>query len=54
MKEFHLELVGAGLPWEWSRSAHDHNMLVRLGTFPEPAVGAVWGHGEQCPGEVFV
>lgn len=54
MKEFHLNSVGAWPPWEWSRSAHDHDMLVCLGTLPEPAVGAVWGHGKQCPGEVFV
>lgn len=54
MKEFHLDSVGAWLPWEWSRSAHDHDMLVCFETLPEPAVGAVWGHGKQCPGEVFV
>lgn len=42
-------------PTGWSRSSYDHDMLVCFETLPEPAaVGAVWGHGKQCPGEVFV
>lgn len=53
MKEFHLDSEGAWPPRKWSRSAHDHDMLVCFGRLPEPAVGAVWGHGKQCP-EVFV